>query len=139
MIERTLLNIKPDAVGKNLIGEIIKRVESKGYQILAIDKLCMTQKEAEVFYAIHRGKPFFKTLVRFMSSGPCVPIVVEGEGVIQGLRELIGDTDPSKAAPGTIRHCFAEDITKNSVHASDGEETAEKEIGFFFGQRGLIR
>jgi len=138
MLERTLLNIKPDAVAKNLIGEIIRRVEQNGYRIVAIDKLLLSRKEAEVFYEVHRGKPFFNELVDFMSSGPCVPMVVEGEDVIEGIRELIGATDPSKAAEGTIRKDFGENITKNSVHASDGPETAEKEIGFFFGERRLV-
>ena len=139
MIERTLLNIKPDAVEKNLIGEIIQRVEKKGYRIVAIDKLRLTRQEAEAFYEVHRGKPFFNELVDFMSSGPCVPMVVEGENVIEGIRQLIGATDPSKAAKGTIRKDFAESITRNIVHASDGPETAKGEIGFFFSRRRLLR
>ena len=138
MLERTLLNIKPDAVERNLIGEIVRRVEAKGYRIVAIHKLSLTRDEAEAFYEIHRGKPFFDELVDFMSSGPCVPIVVEGENVIEGIRKLIGATDPSKAAEGTIRKDFAQSITKNSVHASDGPETAKGEIGFFFGRRQLL-
>ena len=138
MLGRTLLNIKPDAVERNLIGEIIKRVEAKGYRIVAIDKLHLTRKEAEAFYAIHKGKPFFDELVAFISSGPCVPMVVEGENVIEGIRELIGATDPSKAAKGTVRSDFAESITKNSVHASDALETAREEIGFFFGRREFL-
>jgi len=139
MIERTLLNIKPDAVEKNLIGEIIQRVEKKGYRIVAIDKLRLTRQEAEAFYEVHRGKPFFNELVDFMSSGPCVPMVVEGENVIEGIRQLIGATDPSKAAKGTIRKDFAESITRNIVHASDGPETAKEEISFFFSRRRLLR
>ena len=138
MLGRTLLNIKPDAVERNLIGEIIRRVEAKGYRIVAIDKLRLTRNEAEAFYAIHKGKPFFDELVAFISSGPCVPMVVEGDNVIEGIRELIGATDPSKAAKGTVRSDFAESITKNSVHASDAPETAREEIGFFFGQRKLL-
>lgn len=138
MVERTLLNIKPDAVERNLIGEIIRRVEKRGYRIVAIDKLRLTRKEAEAFYEIHQGKPFFDELVDFISSGPCIPMVVEGENVIEGIRELIGATDPAKAADGTIRKDFAESITKNSVHASDARETAEVEIGFFFGHRRLL-
>jgi nucleoside-diphosphate kinase len=138
MLGRTLLNIKPDAVERNLIGEIIKRVEAKGYRIVAIDKLQLTRNEAEAFYAIHEGKPFFNELVAFISSGPCVPMVVEGENVIEGIRELIGATDPSKAAKGTVRSDFAESITKNSVHASDAPETAREEISFFFGRRELL-
>ncbi len=138
MLEQTLLNIKPDAVERNLIGEIIRRVEEKGYRIVAIDKLQLTRREAEAFYEIHRGKPFFDELVDYMSSGPCVPMVVEGEDVIEGIRELIGATDPSKAAEGTIRRDFSESITRNSVHASDGPETAKEEIVFFFGGIRLI-
>ena len=138
MVERTLLNIKPDAVARNLIGEIIRRVEQKGYRIIAIDRLCLSRKEAEAFYKIHSGKPFFNELVDFMSSGPCVPMIVEGENVIEGIRKLVGATDPSRAANGTIRKDFGESITRNSVHASDGTETAEKEIGFFFEKRKFL-
>jgi nucleoside-diphosphate kinase len=138
MVERTLLNIKPDAVERNLIGEIIRRVEAKGYRIVSIDKHQLTQKEAEAFYEIHKGKPFFDELVEFISSGPCVPMVVEGENVIEGMRELIGATDPAKAAEGTVRKDFAESITRNSVHASDAAETAGEEIAFFFEKRRLI-
>ncbi len=138
MVERTLLNIKPDAVVRNLIGEIIRRVEQNGYRIVAIDKLSLSRKEAEAFYEVHHGKPFFNELVDFMSSGPCVPMVVEGEDVIEGIRKLIGVTDPFRAAEGTIRKNFGESITRNSVLASDGPETAEKEIGFFFEERKLL-
>jgi nucleoside-diphosphate kinase len=138
MLERTLLNIKPDAVKRNLIGEIIRRVEKRGYRIVAVDKHRLTRKEAEVFYEIHKEKLFFDELVDFISSGPCVPMVVEGENVIEGIRELIGATDPSKAAEGTIRREFAESITKNSVHASDGPDTAKEEIGFFFSRKKLL-
>ena len=138
MLGRTLLNIKPDAVGKNLIGEIILRIEKKGYRIVAIDKLHLTREEAEAFYEIHKGKSFFEDLVTFMSSGPCVPMVVEGENVIEGIRELIGATDPSQASVGTIRKDFAESISKNVVHASDGPDTAKEEIHFFFGRRRLL-
>jgi nucleoside-diphosphate kinase len=138
MLGRTLLNIKPDAVERNLIGEIIKRVEAKGYRIVAIDKLQMTRKEAEAFYDVHKGKPFFDELIVFISSGPCVPMVIEGDNVIEGIRELIGATDPSKAAKGTVRSDFAESMTKNSVHASDAPETAREEIAFFFGRRELL-
>ena len=138
MVEQTLLNIKPDAVAKNLIGEIIRRVEQNGYRIVAIDKLLLSRKEAETFYEVHREKPFFNELVDFMSSGPCVPMVVEGENVIEGIRKLVGATDPSKAINGTIRKDFGENITRNSVHASDGPETAKEEISFFFPKRKLL-
>ena len=138
MLERTLLNIKPDAVEKNLIGEIIRRIEAKGYRILAIDKLQLSKREAEAFYEIHKGKPFFDELVAFISSGPCVPMVIEGENVIEGIRELIGATNPTEADDGTIRRDFAENITKNAVHASDGPDTAKVEIGFFFRRKQLL-
>ena len=135
---RTLLNIKPDAVEKQIIGEIILRIEKKGFRIVAVDKVHLSRPEAEAFYAIHKGKPFFENLVEFMSSGPCVPMVVEGDHVIEGIRDLIGATDPAQAAQGTIRKDFAESITRNAVHASDGPETAKEEIAFFFSGRRLI-
>ncbi|MBN2029323.1 nucleoside-diphosphate kinase [bacterium] len=138
MIERTLVNIKPDAVRKHLIGEIIKRIESGGYQVVAMDKLVLSRKEAEVFYAIHRGKSFFSDLIDFMISGPCVPMVVEGEDVITGIRNLIGSTDPAQAKAGTIRKDYGENVTRNVVHASDSPETARDEIRFFFSERKLI-
>ncbi len=137
-MERTLLNIKPDAVSRKLTGEIIRRIEDRGFRIIAMDRLELSKKEAEAFYRIHRDKPFFKDLVIFMSSGPCVPLVVEGENVIEGIRALVGATDPAKAAEGTIRRDFGESVTRNSVHASDGSETAREEISFFFSSRRLL-
>ena len=139
MMGCTLLNIKPDAVSKNIIGEIILRIEKKGFRVVAIDKLQLSKSDAEAFYAIHKGKPFFTELVGFMSSGPCVPMVVEGDNVIEGIRGLIGATDPAQADPGTIRREFAESITRNAVHASDSPDTAKEEIGFFFNQRQLLK
>jgi nucleoside-diphosphate kinase len=138
MLERTLLIVKPHAVEKNLVDEIIRRVEKKGYRVIVKKKLLLQKEEAEAFYEIHRGKPFFQDLVALMHSGPCVPMVVEGENVIAGVRELIGTTDPAKAAEGTIRKDFGEDVTRNCVHASDAPETAEKEICFFFETRRLV-
>ncbi len=138
MIERTLVNIKPDAVKKNLIGEIIRRIENQGFRIVAMDKLQLSPHEAEVFYAIHREKYFFNELVEFMVSGPCVPMVVEGEDVIAGIRKCIGSTNPSQADAGTIRKDYGEDVTRNAIHASDGPETALGEISFFFNKRKLI-
>lgn len=138
MVERTLLNIKPGAVERNLVGEIIRRVEDHGYRILVIDKIRLYRDEVEAFYEVHRGKPFFEKLVDFMSSGYCVPMVVEGENAVDGIRELIGATDPKEAAEGTIRKDFAEDVTHNAVHASDSTENAAKEIAFFFPQRRLL-
>ena len=137
-MQRTLLNIKPDAVERNLVGEILRRIEAKGYRLVALRKLRLRPEEARAFYAVHSEKPFFDELVEFISSGPCVPVVVEGENVIDGIRMLIGATDPAKAEAGTVRKDFAESITRNSVHASDGPDTAAEEIGFFFAKRDLI-
>ncbi len=137
-LERTLLIIKPDAVAKNLAGEIIRRVEAKGFRIKAAEKTTLSRLEAEEFYHVHRGREFYEGLVEFMISGPCIPLVVEGENVIQSLRELIGATDPARALPGTIRKQYAENTRRNCVHASDGPDSAREEIGFFFGARKLI-
>lgn len=137
MPEWTLLNIKPDAVSRNLIGQILLRVEERGYRIIAIDRVQLERNEAEAFYAVHKDKSFFDKLCDYICSGPCVPVVVEGENVIPGMRELIGATDPAKAAPGTIRRDFALDGTRNSVHASDSPEVAAREINFFFSSHKL--
>jgi len=138
MAERTLVIIKPDAVEKKIIGEILKRFEARGFQIAAIDGVRLTRKQAEEFYAVHKSQPFYIRLVDFMISGTCFPMVIEGNGVIQGVRELIGDTDPATAGEGTIRREFATNVTVNCVHASDGPLSAEKEIEFFFDKRGLV-
>ena len=138
MAERTLVIIKPDAVEKKIIGEILKRFEARGFQIAAIDGVRLTRKQAEEFYAVHKSQPFYIRLVDFMISGTCFPMVIEGNGVIQGVRELIGDTDPATAGEGTIRREFATNVTVNCVHASDGPLSAEKEIAFFFDKRGLV-
>jgi nucleoside-diphosphate kinase len=135
MLERTLLIIKPDAIEKNLVDEIIRRIEAKGYRIVAKKKLHLTRQKAESFYEVHREKYFFEKLINYITSGPCIPAVVEGENVIRGIRKLIGATDPKDAAEGTIRKDFAEDGTRNAVHGSDGPETAALEIVFFFDQK----
>ncbi|HDQ46178.1 MAG TPA: nucleoside-diphosphate kinase [bacterium] len=138
-LQRTLLIIKPDAVAKNKIGEILRRVEEKGFRIVDLYKRRLTRKEAETFYAEHRGKPFFEPLVDFMTEGPCIPVVLEGENIIPQLRKLVGKTDPADAAQGTIRRDLAENGRRNAVHASDSPETAEREIAFFFdGKREII-
>ncbi len=138
MPQRTLLNIKPDAIEQNLVGEILKRVEAKGFRIVAMDKMRLTRKEVEAFYAVHKGKYFYDRLIEYMLSGPCIPVVVAGENVIEGIRELIGNTDPEKAAEGTIRRDYARTVTINCVHASDSPESAEEEIAFFFSKRQLL-
>jgi len=131
-VERTLSIIKPDAVQKNVIGQIIARFESAGLRVIAARMTHLTRKEAEGFYAVHRERPFFKDLVEFMISGPVFVQVLEGENAIALNRELMGATDPKKAARGTIRADFADSIDANAVHGSDGPETARTEIAYFF-------
>ncbi|TSE27260.1 Nucleoside diphosphate kinase [Tepidimonas sediminis] len=131
-IERTLSIIKPDAVAKNVIGQIYSRFEAAGLKIVAAKMVHLSRREAEAFYAVHRERPFFKDLVDFMVSGPVMVQVLEGENAIAKNRELMGATDPKKAAPGTIRADFAESIDANAVHGSDAPETAAAEIAFFF-------
>lgn len=131
--DRTLLIIKPDAVERNLIGQIIERLEKAGFKIADMKMVQLSYEEARKFYAVHEGRPFLDELCNFMSSGPIVPMIVESDGdTVSGMRALIGATDPSEAAPGTVRHDLAISLTKNSVHASDGKETAKTEIEFFF-------
>jgi nucleoside-diphosphate kinase len=131
-IERTLSIIKPDAVAKNVIGQILSRFESGGLTIVAARMMQLSPAEAGAFYGVHRERPFFKDLVDFMVSGPIMVQVLEGENAIAKNRELMGATDPKKAAPGTIRADFAASIDANAVHGSDGPETARSEIAFFF-------
>jgi nucleoside-diphosphate kinase len=127
------LIIKPDAVERNLIGQIVSRLEAARFKILAMKMVKLTYDEARKFYAVHEGRPFLDELCHFMSSGPIVVMVIDSDGnTISRVRTFIGATDPAKAAPGTIRHDFALSLTKNSVHASDGEESAKTEIAFFF-------
>ncbi|AIL32666.1 nucleoside-diphosphate kinase [Basilea psittacipulmonis] len=132
-IERTLSIIKPDAVKKNVIGEIISRFEKNGLKVVEAKMKHLTRAEAEGFYAVHKERPFFNDLVEFMISGPVFIQVLEGEDAIAKNRELMGATDPKKAAPGTIRADFAESIDANAVHGSDAPETAKVEIAYFFG------
>ena len=131
-LERTLSIIKPDAVKKNVIGEILARFEGAGLRVVAARMMFLSRAEAEGFYAVHRGRPFFNDLVEFMTSGPVLVQVLEGESAIAKNRELMGATDPKKAAKGTIRADFAESIDANAVHGSDGPDTARTEIGYFF-------
>lgn len=131
-VERTLSIIKPDAVKKNAIGEILARFERAGLRIVAARMMHLSRAEAEGFYAVHRERPFFKDLVDFMVSGPVVVQVLEGPDAVAKNRELMGATDPKKAAKGTIRADFAESIDANAVHGSDGPETARTEIAYFF-------
>jgi nucleoside-diphosphate kinase len=131
-IERTLSIIKPDAVAKNVIGKIYQRFEDAGLKIAAARMAHLSEREAGEFYAVHRERPFFKDLVAFMTSGPVVVQVLEGENAIAKNRELMGATDPKKAAPGTIRADFADSIDANAVHGSDAPGTAAAEVAFFF-------
>jgi nucleoside-diphosphate kinase len=131
-IERTLSIIKPDAVRKNLIGKILGRFEAAGLRIVAARMMRLSRTDAEAFYAVHRDRPFFRDLVEFMTSGPIMVQALEGEGAIMKHRDLMGATDPKKAAPGTIRADFAESIDANAVHGSDSDETARTEVAFFF-------
>jgi len=137
-IERTLSIIKPDAVRKNLIGAILGRFEAAGLRIVAARMMQLSRVDAEAFYAVHRERPFFRDLVEFMTSGPIMVQTLEGEGAIMKNRDLMGATDPKKAAPGTIRADFADSIDANAVHGSDGEETARIEVAFFFPAMAIV-
>ena len=134
MIERTLLMIKPDAVQRNLIGKITDRLETAGFKVVELKMVHLTDAKAREFYKVHEGRPFLDELVEFMSSSPIVAMALERENAVAALRELIGATDPKKAAVGTIRQNFAIDVGKNSVHASDSVENAAVEITFHFGK-----
>ncbi len=136
-IERTLSIIKPDAVAKNIIGEIYSRFEKHGLRIVAARMMQLSRAQAEGFYAVHRERPFYKDLVEFMTSGPVIVQVLEGENAVNKNRELMGATNPRDAAPGTIRADFATTVDENAVHGSDGPDTAKQEIAFFFGDGGL--
>lgn len=133
-IERTFSIIKPNAVKKNVIGEIVARFEKNGLKVIASRMIHLSRKEAEGFYAVHKGKPFFDDLVTFMISGPVVVQVLEGESAISKNREIMGATNPANAAPGTIRADFADGFTENAVHGSDAPETAKQEISYFFSE-----
>ena len=131
-LERTLSIVKPDGVERNLIGEVYRRYESQGLRIIAARMLRLTVEQAQLFYVVHRERPFYASLVRYMSSGPVIAQVLEGENAVARHREIMGATDPAKAAAGTIRADLAQSIEANVVHGSDAPETAAREIGFFF-------
>jgi nucleoside-diphosphate kinase len=136
--ERTLSIIKPDATRRNLTGQIIARLEGAGLRVVAQRRIRLSTEQAEAFYAVHKARPFFKGLVEFMTSGPVVVQVLEGENAVAKYREVMGATDPAKAAPGTIRKDFAESIEANSVHGSDAADTAANEISFFFAGLDIV-
>lgn len=131
-MEKTLVIIKPDAVKKNLIGEIISRFEKNGLKIAALKKLKMTKEQAKGFYVVHKDRPFYESLTDFMSEGPCVVMVLEGEDAIARVRKIMGATNPAQAEEGTIRKDFAENIERNAVHGSDSPQSASYEIPYFF-------
>lgn len=138
-MERTLSIVKPDGVQKHLIGEVIRRFEGHGLHVTGLKMISMDKKEAEGFYAVHRGKPFFESVTAFMSSGPSVVMVLEGEGAIAKTRELMGATDPKQAQEGTLRRQFATNIERNIVHGSDGPDTAAFEIAYFFNALEIFK
>lgn len=138
-VERTLSIIKPDAVARRLIGEILKRFESAGLKVVAGKLIRLTPERARAFYAVHKERPFFESLCAYMSSGPIFVAVLEGEGAIMKNRDIMGATDPAKAAPGTIRKDWGKDVEQNAVHGSDGPETAAAEIAFFFKPEEIHR
>ena len=137
MSERTLAIIKPDAVAKSAAGQIFARIEKAGFTVIAARMIRMTEEDAAGFYAVHRARPFFKSLCTFMTQGPCIPMVLEADNAIQRWRDLMGATDPAKAAAGTIRKDFAESIEANAVHGSDAPQTAAFEIPYFFSSLDL--
>jgi len=137
-MQKTLSIVKPDGVGQNVIGKVVSRIEGEGFRIVAMRMVRLTRVEAEGFYAVHRERPFFKDLTAFMSSGPAVVLVLEAEDAIARWREVMGATDPAKAAEGTLRREYATNIECNVVHGSDAPETARTEIAYFFPQIDLI-
>ena len=137
-VERTLAIIKPDATRRRLTGAILQRIEQAGLEVVALRRMRLTRAQAEAFYAVHRERPFFDSLCDFMTSGPVVVMVLQGEDAIARWRELMGATDPAKAAPGTIRADYAESIEANSVHGSDAPETAAREVAFFFAEVDMV-
>ena len=136
-VERTLSIVKPDGVAKNLIGEVYRRFEKAGLKVVAAKMMKLRQDQAEGFYAVHKARPFYADLVRYMTSGPVMIQVLEGENAIKVNRDIMGATNPKQAAPGTIRADFAASIEENVVHGSDGPETAKNEIAFFFSEAEL--
>jgi nucleoside-diphosphate kinase len=138
MANRTLTIIKPDSVRKRNFGKILSRIEAEGFTVLGIRKLALSQRQAEGFYAVHRERPFFKDLVRYMMSGPVYVAALERDGAVPALRKLMGATDPKKADKGTIRAEFGESIEQNAIHGSDSDENAKVEIGFFFAESDLM-
>lgn len=136
--QRTLAILKPDCVRKNLIGEVIRRIQDAGFKVRALKMVRLSKQEAEGFYDVHRGRPFFDDLTSFMSSGPCVPIVLEKENAVADFRKLIGATDPAEAEPGTIRRDLADSKGENIVHGSDSEENGRLEANYYFPEYEIV-
>lgn len=137
-MEQTLAIVKPDAVGRNLAGKVIAHLEENGFRVRALRMMRLTKEQAAAFYAVHRERPFYESLVGFMTSGPVVPMVLEREGAVARLREVIGATDPAEAAEGTVRKLYAESKERNAIHASDSVENAQSEVRFFFPEADVI-
>lgn len=137
-MERTLAILKPDCIRKNLIGEVVRRIQDAGFKVRAMRLVKLTRAEAEGFYAVHRERPFFEELTEFMSSGPCVPMVLEKENAVSDLRTLIGATDPAEADEGTIRKAFADSKGQNIVHGSDSQENGRLESNYFFPEHEIV-
>ena len=137
MPQRTLAILKPDAVAANKLGAILAHLEGAGFRVRALRMLRLTLPEAEAFYAVHRERPFFSSLVRFMTEGPCVPVLLERDDAVAELRRVIGATDPAEAAPGTVRALHAASKERNAIHASDSDANAAREVAFFFAEREL--
>lgn len=136
--ERTLAIIKPDAMGAGQGGRILAHLEEAGFRILAARVVRLTEPQAEAFYAVHREKPFFRSLVQFMTTGRCMPLALEREDAVRELRRVIGATDPAEAADGTVRALYAESVERNAIHASDSPDNARKELAFFFPRTELV-
>jgi nucleoside-diphosphate kinase len=138
-MNQTLAIIKPDAVARGKTGQILAHLEDAGFKVRALRLVRLGRAEAETFYAVHRARPFFASLCAFMTSGPCLSMVLERDGAVRHLREVIGATDPAEAAPGTIRKLYAESKERNAIHASDSDDNAAREIGFFFTEAERTR
>jgi nucleoside-diphosphate kinase len=137
-MNRTLAIIKPDAVASGKAGKVLAHLEEAGFVVRALKMTCLTKVQAGRFYEVHRERPFYSHLVAFMTSGPCMPMVLEAEGAVAHLREAIGATDPAEAAPGTVRALYAENKERNAIHASDSDENAVREIAFFFSDHEVL-
>ena len=134
----TLAIVKPDAVGRNLAGRVLAHLEDQGFRIRAARMLRLTTEQAEAFYEVHRERPFFDSLVAFMTSGPCIPLILERAGAVSALRDAIGATDPAEAADGTVRKLYAESKERNAIHASDSDDNAAREARFFFAEADVL-